>query len=151
MTTRTSVFATNDNVSADDLNALAGAWNTYTPTITQVGTVTHTPTRAKYIQFGHLILCSLSLDITGSGTAGTAISVTLPVPAVYVVGLALGSGEVVDVSAVTGYPAIPDLTSSTTFAFLRSDQPDSVRIGASPSFGLASGDVLRALLVYEAA
>src|SRR5918996_3875392 len=64
----------------DNLNAIVpvgpDGWSTWTPVITQLGTVGHTVTRATYTKVGRLLVVSADLAITGTGTGNNAITVS---------------------------------------------------------------------------
>jgi hypothetical protein len=152
MPTRTTIFATNDNVTANDLNALAGAWNSYTPQVDQgVSTnIAKTVTYAKYLQFGKRVEVQGRLELTAAGTSGSPVTVSLPVTAAGAQFYVVGAGSVDDAS-VSAYGAVVELHSTTRLAFFRTDAPSTSRIGADPAFALASGDIVSFTVVYEAA
>jgi len=59
-----------------------GAWQSYTPTVTQSGTITCTTNYSKYIQIGKLVIWSFKVTYSsGTGTSGNALTLTLPVNA----------------------------------------------------------------------
>ena len=147
-----TVTAANMNTHVrDNLKAIGDAWTSYTPTLAQgVSTnIAKTVTYAKYVAAGKLIICQVRLDPTAAGTAGSPITITLPVTAassVYVV----GSGSYSDTGTAL-YPAIAWLTSTTTLELRRTDQAYTAGIGADPNFAVANTDVFRASFMYEAA
>lgn len=130
-----------------DVQAYVGAWTTYVPVVTQSGTVTHTATYAKYAQFGKTVHATVFLAITGSGTGGNDISVTVPVTAAtsgsrFIV----GSGGGKNAAGTFGTGVSMALTSTTVVKFM--DVPEN------PSYhstALANGDVLSFTITYEAA
>ena len=61
------------------LSGEGGAWTTWTPTLTQSGTVTATVTSAVYGRWGRLIVGQFRLSVTGTGTGSNAVTVSLPV------------------------------------------------------------------------
>lgn len=153
MPTRTTTFATNDVLTANDLNSLAGAWNSYTPTLTQSSAVTKTVTYAKYLQFGKLIIVQVELVATGAGTAGSAITVSLPVTAARSATAkpVIGSGFVNDLGTKL-YPGPTALLTTTTVQIFRGDGTTTGgALGSDPSFALASGDSINLAAMYEAA
>ena len=82
MSTRTSIFATNDNVTAADLNALAGASNTYTPTVGGGWTKGNGTVAGKYLQFGKLIAFEAVFTYGSTSTyGGASLDLGLPVAA----------------------------------------------------------------------
>lgn len=140
----------------DNLNAqfplAAVAWSSYTPTLTQSVTVTATVTYAKYMQIGKIINVNVLLTVTGAGTLGADIFVTLPVTAAASFSnlTAVGAGRVFDTSASLNY--VGTAVSNTT-----------ARIGIVPNAGngylgstsftaaLAAGDTVSFCATYEAA
>lgn len=135
----------------DPLIALGGAWNSYTPTLAQGAStdISKTVTRAAYLQFGKLLIVQLSLAVTAAGTAGSAITATLPVTAAGS-GYIVGSGMYYDTGSAF-YPALASLNSATKVALYRTDAGYSGAIGADPNIAVASGDSFQAFMVYEAA
>ncbi len=129
-----------------------GAWTSYTPTLTQSSAVTKTVTYAKYEKVGRMVTVSVSLSVTGTGVASNNVTVTLPFTAAAVEGLS-GSGFIFDLSASIVYPGILSGISTTTFGFYAAD----VQSGAGGYLGvgnfsaaLASGDIIRGTVTYEA-
>lgn len=129
------------------------AWTSYIPTLTQGATVTNTVVYAKYIKIGRLVIFSISLSVTGAGTASNAVLFGLPVAASSSSGIALGSGIIFDVSAGLIYAGIPDLqTASTALAWPASTDGNASGLGARVfTAALASGDVVRFSGMYESA
>ena len=78
-------FADGDVPTAAQLNTYTtgegGAWTSWTPTVTQSGSVTVTNTRSRYARWGRKIEVTISLSVTGSGTSSNQITVSLPVTA----------------------------------------------------------------------
>jgi hypothetical protein len=126
-----------------------GAWDTWTPTLTQSGTVTKTVTRATYTRVGRLIVASFDLAVTASGTGGTAVLVGLPVTAA-ASGVMSGAMLIYDLSTTTRYHGGAELQSTTTLG-LSSDGVNTGVWGVTPSVALASGDIIRGTVSYEAA
>ena len=150
-------FVANDVLTASDVNTYlmgeGGAWTSWTPAVTQSGSVTVTNTRSRYARYGRTIHWSIELSVTGSGTATNIISVTLPVTAANASSTA-GSGVLVDISAAFKYGFIAEFQSTTAFVMQGTDGSAATRLGetgAPFAAGLASGDVIRASGTYEAA
>jgi hypothetical protein len=130
-----------------------GAWSTWSPTLTQSGTVTATTNTAAFGRWGRLIVAVFRLTVTGTGTASNAVTVSLPVTAArtndYV-----GAGAIYDNSATLNYGANIALNSSTTVAFnaqANQSGPD-VRLGVAQfTAALAVNDIVSGFVVYEAA
>ena len=128
-----------------------GAWDTYTPTLTQSGAVTKTVTRAAYTQIGKTVICNVLLIVTGTGSAGSQITVSLPVTAsTSNQDLIVGTAEMWDNSAQV-YTGLARLVSTTTVNFVRTDQAPTGNFGQDPNMALASPDYLSFMITYEAA
>ena len=132
----------------------------WTPAVTQSGSVSYNSTagqfEARYIQQGCLITAWCSLYITGTGTAGNAIYVTLPVAssghlntAVIAQAPVIGHGEVSD--GATTYTCAVMLRASNAVGFRSSSTAASSEVGASPSFSLSSLDTVRFQVQYTVA
>lgn len=130
------------------------AWTSFIPTLTQSATVTKTDTYAKYQRIGRLIHAQVNLSVTGSGTAANDVVVGLPVAAA-TTSLMIGTGLIYDSSANLVYPAIAEINAAALTIKMRS----TVVGGTNPTFlgstsftaGLASGDLVRYEVTYEAA
>jgi hypothetical protein len=131
----------------------SGAWTTWSPTITQAGTVAHTATYARYMRTGRTIRAEALLGITGSGTGSNAITVSLPVTAAQGANMAIGSGFIFDVSpSATNYPAICIASSTVVASFVPSSAAGTGLLGnAVMTAGLATGDAITFSISYEAA
>lgn len=128
------------------------AWIDYTPTLTQGATVTKTVGSARYTQVGRTVTVEVDLTVTGSGTASNGITVGLPVAALSG-GTMTGSVWIFDTSAGTpSYVGIGFLNTTTTFQSYLGGNSANAPVGvAGMTAALASGDIVRATLVYEAA
>jgi hypothetical protein len=156
-----SITAANSNQTRDNLKALLPldqvAWTSYTPTLTQSGTVTKTVTRAKYNQIGKQVTVSVRLDVTGSGTSNNAVTVTLPVTATASAGAGLvpaGAAILWDNSAGAIYRQVAYLVSTTTINFLDASSTSTSQsgiTGAAFALALANLDVVAFEVTYEAA
>jgi hypothetical protein len=129
----------------------SGGWTTYTPTLTQSAAVTKTVTYAKYEKVGRMVSVSWLLDVTGTGTAANAVTVSLPFTAATSL-LMGGSGMIYDSSANTIYPGLISLASTTTASYIDA----TTTTGAGQALGnvtftaaLASGDAIRGSITYE--
>ena len=135
----------------DNLKAIGDAWTSYTPTLAQGAStnIAKTVTYAKYVAAGKLIICQVRLAPTAAGTAGSPITITLPVTAA-TSALIVGSGAYSD-TGTNLYASVAWLTSTTTLELRRTDQAYTAGIGADPNIAVASGDAFRASFMYEAA
>lgn len=131
--------------------ARPGAWTSWTPTLAQgaTGDITKTVTYAAAIKFGRAVLASFHLDITGAGTAGADITITLPHTAVASAAVK-GGGWYYDASTTTRYTLSVGV-GSTAVAVFENDASGGSGFGTAPSFAVASGDILSGFLIYEAA
>ena len=149
--TNETATASNFNVHVrDNLNALYGTTTTYTPQIDQGVTtnIAKTVTEARYVQTGRIVDVWFQLALTAAGTAGSAVSVTLPVTASgHSTNVPVGEGLIFDTSTSTRYQGVWELASSTTLIFGYS-QASASAWGAVPSIALASGDSLRGHVRY---
>lgn len=134
-----------------------GAWTSWTPTVTQSGSVTVTVTSAAFARYGRTILFRAHLSVTGSGTASNAIVLSLPVAASasYVLNHPInGSALLVDQSTSQWDLAIPVRATSTSTVYLVSvGSAVNTYLGNDGNFaaGLASGDTIWYAGSYEAA
>jgi hypothetical protein len=146
----TDIFMAHNGTAAVEALPIGG-WQSYTPTLTQSATPTKTTNYAKYTRLGRLIIVELDLSVTSSGTAGTAVSLGLPVAAAYTASaLTIGGGGIFDNSTAITYTGEWGIATSTTVS-LYHDQAFWTAWGVNPSLALASGDRIRAHLMYEAA
>jgi hypothetical protein len=133
-----------------------GAWQTYTPTLTQSGIVTKTVTYARYNKIGRQVTLAIRLDFTGAGTGNNAILVGLPLTAAVAGDVPLGQGIFYD-SAPTPqiYVAAAVLNSTTTIGFYDATTPTGVvklgQTGTSFNGAVASGDAILINGTYESA
>lgn len=142
----------------DNLNAVVpngpDAWTSYTPTLTQSGAVTKTVTYAKYMKVGRLVVVNLLLSCTGSGTAGNAVKIGLPVAAAVSSAVPIGTGYINDSSANLIYYGLADFASSTTeVQLLVIQQGSAAAVLGAGSFtaALATGDGVGLYVMYESA
>ena len=123
----------------------------WTPTITQSGTVTKTVNYATYQRSGSWVSIVAGMTMTGAGTAANAIIVgNLPIAiANFTSGLTpIGTGLIQDIS-VAAYQGFCIPVSTTSFATVSVVTTSS--IGAAPSFALASGDIVTFTIHYQVA
>lgn len=132
-----------------------GAWTSWTPTITQSGSVTCTVNRATYARYGRTIHATAFLTVTGSGTANNAVVIGgLPATGAYATGV-IGMGALSDLSATRTYPFMAALASTTTFVLLGTQEITAdIQLGltASSMFaaGLANTDQISFTITYQA-
>lgn len=147
---------TSATLSSADVNTYCkhtgDAWNTWTPTVTQSGSVTVTVTRATYWRAGRAIHFQASLAVTGSGTGANPILMSLPVTAASSGHPITGGGYIYD-ATVGNYPGVAYLNSSTTVGLISSTAGAGLGLLGSITLtaGLASGDSVFICGTYEAA
>ncbi len=128
-----------------------GAWTSWTPTVTQSGSVTVTNTRSRYARYGRTIHVTLSLSVTGSGTGSNAVYVSLPATAAANGIYGIGGGSIFDTSASAEYRGLAYFDSTTTVTMQPTDGSTSNFLGVTHfTAGLASGDLIRMAFTYEA-
>lgn len=128
------------------LNALSASWTAFTPTLSQGASTDIAATKAcEYTQRGKEVKARYRLDVTAAGTASADVTLTLPVTA-------SGTGQMIGTAAVSDANAVDWIgvaitATTTTFTIMI---PDG-KLGSAGSYTVASGDVLWALVEYEAA
>lgn len=149
-------FTAGSVLTASDINTYlsgeGGAWTTWTPAVTQSGSVTVTNTRSRYARYGRTIHFVCSLSVTGAGTSLNAITVTLPVTAASG-GNVCGEGFIFDSSAGINYVGMAYLFSTTLMTLVpAASTSGSLELGAQTfTAALASGDIINVRGTYEAA
>jgi hypothetical protein len=146
-----TVTAANLNTHVRDNEiALYGTDSSYTPTLSQGAStnIAKTVNHARYVQVGRLVHCYVTLTSTAAGTAGSAITVTLPVTASgHVNPQTLGNGYYYDASATTYYTMAAFYATSTTVQFI-ADNASAGVVGTTPAVTVASSDIVSFHVVY---
>jgi hypothetical protein len=126
-------------------------WTAFTPTLTQSATVTKTVTYARYTRIGRMITVEVVLAVTGSGTAGNAVVIGLPVTAATASTLPVGAGYIFDTSATDTIAGAAYLATTTTIQLLSARATgQALGVGSGFAAALASGDVVAFSVTYEA-
>ncbi len=128
-----------------------GASTTYVPAVTQSGAVTAGSFYAHYFRIGNIVFVWSDFVITGAGSAGSLVTVTLPVTAVSATHPTgpIGTGIIFDSSLTTDYPCNVLLNDDVSIKFRESDITTSSSWGVVPNVGLANNDTIRFFCVYE--
>jgi hypothetical protein len=124
-----------------------GAWTSYTPTLIQNITVSKTVTRAVYCKIGRLVIAQIQLTVTSPGSSSNAILIGLPVNAA-TTGIMCGT-MTISSSGTSVYTHGPALVQSVSVFGMLSTAGNIY--GVNPTTALASGNVIQATLMYEAA
>jgi 3',5'-cyclic AMP phosphodiesterase CpdA len=129
-----------------------GALLAHTPQLDQGAStnIAKTVTYSKYKRIGREVTWTFQVDITASGSAGSAMTLTLPVTAA-TSGLVVGNIEFYDTSTTTHNFGGAYLSSTTLLTGMNDSTALDSRFGVFPSVALASGDILRGIATYEAA
>jgi hypothetical protein len=146
----TAGLTTGQVLTAATMNSIGAAWESYTPSLTQSGTVTKTVTYAKYTQINKLCICNVRLDVTGTGTSGNSILVGLPLTSATSSLISFGAASIYDASTSTMYSANVRLNTTTTVNFV-GDWSGANSWGVNPAIGLAASDQITFSIMYEVA
>lgn len=121
----------------------------FVPQIDQGATtnIAKTVTKCQWRYDGSMVEFEFFLALTGAGTAGSAVTITLPVTALSTTNGAMGSAFVYDSSTATYYLAAASTASTTQINFLN-DGPNGLW-GIFPNLALANGDQIRGLIRYR--
>ena len=137
-----------------EFGRLSGA-GTWTPQIDQGAStnISKTVTTAFYVRFGNIVLAWANLALTASGSAGSAVTVTLPVaPSGHNANDSIGGGQVNDSSSATNALVVDVwFNSGSTVYFQAASVASAGRWGAVPNVALASGDSIRFHVMYRVA
>jgi hypothetical protein len=126
-----------------------GTLTAWTPTVTQSGSVTVTVTEGTYQRIGRRITATAQLTVTGSGTGGNGIVVSLPVTARISPYSPMGVFMVFDTSVSTWYQG-GAVTNNTTSCIGYINGTTAAMGVAGFTAGLAAGDLVQVNLSYEA-
>lgn len=128
-----------------------GAWQTYTPTVTQSVAVTSTVQVARWTRIARLVFVYIRLAITSNGTTNNPVSVSLPVVAVNH-GLTYDKGHGLIFDATTGTIYSGSWYSNTGDVQLLANGATGANAwGQSPNLPIQTGDLISFNLTYEAA
>ena len=127
-----------------------GAWTSWTPTVTQSGSVPVTNTRSRFARYGRTIHFNANLSVTGTGTASNEIVISLPVAAAAV--MVAGTGWIYDSSASTAFVGPLQTSAGSSMVVLAGGASSGGAYGlVVMTAALASGDLIRVSGTYEAA
>ena len=138
-------------LTAATLNTIGAASVSYTPTLTQGVTVTKTIISAKYWQLNKLVIGTVNLSITSSGTTATAVQIGLPIAANASTQLIIGSYLVIGGASHYGNKVGSSVIYNSTTLGGFVDGGISNWFGTNPAFQLLNGDSIYATFAYEVA
>lgn len=128
---------------------------TYTPQVDQGVTtnISKTVNYAKYQYLGpKLVIVTFSMRMSGSGTAGSGITVTLPLTALSaMINVIGGTGAWYNAGAVKVYVGVISFNSTTKIQFIEDAQTAGSYFGAVPNLAIGNNDVITGSLSYEIA
>ena len=129
-----------------------GAWTSFTPTLAQGATnnISKTVNYAKYTQIGKLVVCTISVTASGTGTAANNVTLSLPIAASGSAPLRIGSGHVYDASTIVRYTGMAELMTATTVTIV-GDWSGGSGWGTSPNIAVAASDQFDVTITYEVA
>lgn len=127
------------------------AYAAYDVTISQGGARTTSSEEARYVQVGKKVHCFGRAVISAAGSAGSSLTISLPVAAAGLDRVA-GSGMFYDASADDMYALVARVSSTTTtIDFFTTTTVGGNAFGNQPSLAVASGDSIQWSVTYEAA
>jgi hypothetical protein len=129
-----------------------GALTSWTPAVTQSGSVTVTNTYSRYQRIGRRVSGWFDLAVTGSGTGGNAVTISLPVTAAVANDTMVGRLRIFDAGAAASYKGDLVLSSTSVFAAISDGNGTNALLGVgSFTAALASPDTIKGFFDYEAA
>lgn len=128
-------------------------WSTYTPTLSQGGTVTATTNWAMYITQGKMTTLLFKMTVTGTGTGGSSVTISLPssLEDTAYSGTQSGSMKLYDSSAALKYQGFPE-TNGTGVMIFQSTSTNVATLGATGSTftaGLAVNDFITGAITFR--
>lgn len=126
------------------------AVQTWTPTVTQSGSVAVTASEARYIRTGAVVeaWCHVTVNTGATGSSGSSVTVSLPVTAAgHTAGTPIGVGTITDGTGAQ-YSVTVQYATATTVAFIADDASGTGGFGIKPAVGLAQTDTIRFHIRY---
>ena len=150
--TFTSAMLTSADVNTF-LAGEGGAWQSWSPVVTQGVGVSVTNTRSRFARYSRTIHYVLSLAVTSAGTSGSQVTVSVPVTAA-ASDLICGSGYITD-TGFGNYQGNATLLTTTTIGLVPTWLFNASGVigqaAGGGAFALASGDFIYIAGTYEAA
>lgn len=126
-------------------------WQSYTPTLAQGATtdIAKTVNYSEYTRMGRTVHYQFRISITGTGTAGSALSLSLPFQnTITSAAPIIGDGFVYDSSAGTVITGNINAT-FTGFCQLVTSAGAGQSWGANPNIAIANGDIYSGAVTYR--
>ena len=144
-------FTDGDVVDAADLNTIAGAWDSFSVSFSNL-TIGNGTATGFYKQIGRMVVYRVSVTFGSTTSVSGAVSINLPVTGAAVQGV--HQVVMIDDSTSTSYPGV--VAPSTTAAQLRTinaagTYATQVALSSTVPFTWATSDIIRLSGVYEAA
>ena len=117
-----------------------GAWTTFSPTLTQSGTVTKTDSYCKWTRNGRTIHATTYVTATASGTTANPATLSLPVTAVAPAPTRIGSCHYYDASTGVRYTGMAELRSGGNAIGFVGDWSAGDAWGAIPNLPVQTSD-----------
>jgi hypothetical protein len=132
------------------LGAELSGYQTFLPRVDQGATtnIAKTVNYSRFVIEGWKCIWNFELVVSGAGTAGSSVSVTLPTPGV-TGQTVVGTGEVYDSSAGGRYTGKAGISGTTLLTFSTPGVGNTNPVGITPNFALANGDIIRAAVEYQ--
>lgn len=125
------------------------AAQTWSPALTQSVSVTATINDAVYYRSGVFVDAWANLGVTSAGTAGTALSVTLPVTlSSWTANPVIGEGFIFDTSGTDAFAVTVVASGTTSATFVTTSATAAASFGVAPNLAIESGDTVRFRLRY---
>lgn len=123
------------------------AWTSWNPVVDQNGTVAATNNRSRYVRVGKIIIANANLTITGAGSVGNNVSVTLPVNVADATGNLPPIGSFHFNDGGVDYAGICRISTTAVYFMINS----TGYVGTGLNIALANNDTIAFTVVYEAA
>lgn len=127
-----------------------GQWIDFVPVLSQgaSGNIAKTVSYSKFLVEGYKCTWAWEITATASGTAGSNVSLTFPIPPAFIEPQA-GTYTVVDTSTGIRYTGHAEIASTTSLVASNDVGATGGIFGTTPNVAIANGDVLRGVAIYQ--
>ena len=150
--TETAGYEDRDKELEDYLASLDPSWTTtFVPQVDQGATtnIAKTITKSQWRYDGSMIEYEFFVIMTGAGTAGSAVTVTLPVVVFATPNGTMGTGVIFDNSTTQRYVCTVETNAVSTVVFGVDQSGSGAGWGQIPAIALAANDQARGLVRYR--